>query len=332
MLAGFLLGVVHDRKLLRETQVTLAIRWFAGYRLHERLPDHSSLTRIRQRWGERRFREVFERTVACCVDAGIASGEVVHIDATLIRADVSWDSMVERDATAEPDGNASNPAAEPGGGKRVSLTDPDATLATGTRGGPTEPRYKQHTAVDDQAGVIVDVALTTGDTNDRELVETHLDNVARLIGRPVKVLTADAGYAYAKTYRSAEQRGVDPVIPPKAEPPPKSRVPLRRFRYDARHDIVRCPAGKTMRPSARARHGRFLPCPHRRLPPLRFARRVAAATRDPDRSRAAPLPASRPCGLRTSRVVPARASSEWRAEEHRSLRPVRQAQPRGRSS
>ena len=45
MLAGFLLGIVHDRKLLREAQVNLAIRWFAGYRLHGRLPDHSSLTR-----------------------------------------------------------------------------------------------------------------------------------------------------------------------------------------------------------------------------------------------------------------------------------------------
>lgn len=258
MLAGFLLGIVHDRKLLREAQVNLAIRWFAGYRLHERLPDHSSLTRIRQRWGERRFREIFERTVTCCVEAGIASGEVVHIDATLIRADVSWDSMVERHATAVLDGDATAPAAEPGSSsKRVSRTDPDATLATGTRRGRMEPRYKQHTAVDDQAGVIVDVALTTGSTNEGDLVETHLDNVAQLTGRPVKVLTADAGYAYAKTYRSAEQRGVDPVIPPKAEPPPKSRVPLRRFRYDARNDIVRCPAGKTMRPSARAPHGRF---------------------------------------------------------------------------
>lgn len=150
MLAGFLLGIVHDRKLLREAQVNLAIRWFAGYRLHERLPDHSSLTRIRQRWGERRFREIFERTVTCCVEAGIASGEVVHIDATLIRADVSWDSMVERHATAVLDGDATAPAAEPGSSsKRVSRTDPDATLATGTRRGRMEPRYKQHTAVDD---------------------------------------------------------------------------------------------------------------------------------------------------------------------------------------
>ena len=51
MLAGLLLGIVHDRRLLREAQVNIAIRWFIGYGLHEHLPDHSSLTRIRQRWG-----------------------------------------------------------------------------------------------------------------------------------------------------------------------------------------------------------------------------------------------------------------------------------------
>jgi hypothetical protein len=30
MLAGFLLGPVHDCRLVREAQVSLAIRWFAG--------------------------------------------------------------------------------------------------------------------------------------------------------------------------------------------------------------------------------------------------------------------------------------------------------------
>ena len=252
MLAGFLLGIVRDRKLMREAQVNLAIRWFAGYRLDERLPDHSSLTRIRQRWGERRFREIFDRTVRCCVAAGIARGEVVHVDATLIRANVSWASMVERHATTVLDDAAEECGSnEPPRGGRVSLTDPNASLAKSSFRGRTEPSYKQHTAVDDQAGVILDIELTTGSTNEGDLVEAHLDRVPRLTGRPVAVLTADAGYAYAKTYRSAEQRGVDPVVPP------KSRVPLRRFRYDARHDIVRCPAGRILRRSTRARHGWF---------------------------------------------------------------------------
>ena len=49
MLAGLLLGVVHDRRLMREARANTAIRWFAGYGLHEALPDQSSLTPIRQR-------------------------------------------------------------------------------------------------------------------------------------------------------------------------------------------------------------------------------------------------------------------------------------------
>jgi hypothetical protein len=51
MLAGLLGGIVHNRGLMREAQVNLAIRWFPGYPLHEKLPAHSSLTRIRQRLG-----------------------------------------------------------------------------------------------------------------------------------------------------------------------------------------------------------------------------------------------------------------------------------------
>ena len=64
-------------RLMREAQVNLAIRWFIGYGLEEELPDHSSLTRIRQRWGEGRFREIFRRTVRSCVDAKVAKGYVV---------------------------------------------------------------------------------------------------------------------------------------------------------------------------------------------------------------------------------------------------------------
>jgi transposase len=41
MLAGYFQGIVHDRKLMREAQVNLAIRWFAGFRLHENLPEQN---------------------------------------------------------------------------------------------------------------------------------------------------------------------------------------------------------------------------------------------------------------------------------------------------
>ena len=42
----------------------------------------------------------------------------------------------------------------------------------------------------------------------------------------------------------------------KAEPI-RSPVPLRRFRYDAKHDLLRCPRGKILRPTRRIEHGRF---------------------------------------------------------------------------
>ncbi len=73
-LAGFLLGLVPDRRLMREAQVNLAIRWFVGYGLHETLPDHSSLTRIRQRWGPERFKAILTRSVQACVAAPWQTG------------------------------------------------------------------------------------------------------------------------------------------------------------------------------------------------------------------------------------------------------------------
>ena len=146
MLAGYLEGIVHDRKLMRRTQTDIAIRWFAGYRLHERLPDHSSLTKIRQRWGEERFGRIFKRTVGECVRAGLVDGETVHVDATLIRADVSWENPVDehveqviaknKDEAESGDETEARPRRQPGpsrsrSGKprKRSQTDPEASMA-----------------------------------------------------------------------------------------------------------------------------------------------------------------------------------------------------------
>jgi transposase len=274
MLAGFLLGIVHDRRLMREAQVNIAIRWFAGYGLQERLPDHSSLTRIRQRWGAELFRAVFARTVRSCVAAGIAKGEVVPVDATLIRADVAWESLGVRhaDAVLAQDPRAeiadeSDPARkakllaerngrQTGRHKKVCRTDPDASMATNARNRRLEPCYKQHTAVDDACGVVLDLEVTTGEANEGDHIVQRVDAAAALTGRAAETVTADQGYAYGKVYGALERRGIDPVIPAKEEPI-RAKVPLRRFRYDARHDVLKCPRGCTLRPQRRVEHGRF---------------------------------------------------------------------------
>ena len=168
MLAGFFQDVVHDRKLMREAQVNLAIRWFSGYRLDEKLPDHSSLTKIRQRWGVDRFKQIFLKTVQSCIDAHLVNGETVHVDATLIRANVSWESLttehaetvIKENASDEdtPEGRGKSPKKQPKPKKR-STTDPDATMTTSSHTHRMEPFYKQHGAVDDLCGVIVDVDI-----------------------------------------------------------------------------------------------------------------------------------------------------------------------------
>lgn len=269
MLAGFLLGIVHDRRLLREAQVHLAIRWFIGFGLHEVLPDHSSLTRIRQRWGAERFRQIFKRTVTACVAAGIAKGEVVHVDASLIRADVSWESLAVRhvDAVRAENGDGTEVARvagetlktsrKSGRYKKVCLTDPDASMATNGRNRRLEPAYKQHGVVDDVSGVILDVEITTGEVNEGQEILNRLDAVADTTGATIKVATADAGYAYAKVFGGLERRGITAVIPTKAEPI-RSKVPLRRFRYDARHDHVKYPRGQILQPNrTKIQYGRF---------------------------------------------------------------------------
>lgn len=274
MLAGFFHGIVHDRKLMREAQVNIAIRWFAGYGLDEPLPDHSSLTRIRQRWGEERFRRIFEKTVAACAAAGLVGGETLHVDATLIRANVSWESLTEQHAQAVIDTNGErqadseqtrppdNKKSKPGRPstsekqpKKRSATDPDATLSTSCKTHRMEPCYKQHTAVDDAAGVIVDVEVTTGEASEGERLTQIIDRVERANGKPVERVTADAGYAHSRNYSACEQRGIDAVIPPQKSANTSKAMPSSRFKYDAKHQRLRCPAGHDMTHSRRVEKG-----------------------------------------------------------------------------
>ena len=272
MLAGFFSGIVQDRKLMREAQVNIATRWFAGYRLHERLPDHSSLTRIRQRWGEERFKRIFQRTVAACIKAGLVNGETVHVDATLVRADVSWESVVEdhteqvlvENAVTE---GSDEPAVEPPRckpgrprkhapkPKKHSLTDPEATITTSSHARRMEPCYKQHSVVDDKAGVIVDVAVTTGEASEGKELLAQLDRAEEQTGKKVQVVTADAGYAHPGNYAALEERRVDAVIVPQRGSKTAKKLPVRRFKYDGRHQVVRCPGGKTLQRQRQQENG-----------------------------------------------------------------------------
>jgi hypothetical protein len=88
---------IRSEPQLREVAADrLSIRWFLGYDLNEPLPDHSSLTRIRERYGLRTFRRFFERIVELCVEAGLVWGKELYFDATKVEANASLHSMRSR--------------------------------------------------------------------------------------------------------------------------------------------------------------------------------------------------------------------------------------------
>src|SRR5919107_656747 len=95
-LVMFFEGLRSERQLIETASLHLAHRWYLGYGLDEPLPDHSSLTRIRQRLGLPVFRRFFERVVELCQAAGLIWGKELFFDATRRRANASGESVVPR--------------------------------------------------------------------------------------------------------------------------------------------------------------------------------------------------------------------------------------------
>lgn len=95
-LVMFFEDIRSERHLMRVVTDRLSLRWYLGYDLHESLPDHSSLTRIRERYGLEVFRCFFEKIVELCIEAGLVWGEELYFDATKIEANASVESLAPR--------------------------------------------------------------------------------------------------------------------------------------------------------------------------------------------------------------------------------------------
>jgi len=127
----FFEGVRSERRLMETASLNLAHRWYLGYHLDEPLPDHSSLTRIRERYGLAVFRRFFEHVVQLCTDAGLVWGEELFFDATKVRANAAMGSVLPR-LREVVDGHlvdlfpTAGAAASGGAATTVPLAPPDA--------------------------------------------------------------------------------------------------------------------------------------------------------------------------------------------------------------
>jgi transposase len=95
-LVMFFEGIRSERQLIQMASLNLAHRWYLGYALDEELPDHSSLTRIRQRLGIDVFQRFFEKIVDLCQEAGLVWGRELYFDATKVEANAGIPSLVPR--------------------------------------------------------------------------------------------------------------------------------------------------------------------------------------------------------------------------------------------
>lgn len=93
-LVMFFEGLRSERLLMRHAADRLSVRWYLGYDLNEPLPDHSSLTRIRERYGVEVFRRFFEKIVELCQQAGLVWGKELYFDGTKVAANAGAYSLI----------------------------------------------------------------------------------------------------------------------------------------------------------------------------------------------------------------------------------------------
>jgi transposase len=272
-------NIASERELMQIIPERMDYLWFLGYGLNEGVPNHSVLSKARARWGAKVFEQLFLRTVAQCIEAGLVDGQKIHVDGSLIAANASTDSVIKgspelvaalrrvyREQAAKlSEGLEALPAPAPMGPineTHVSTTDPDSELAR-ARHTTSRPSYKHHRVVDNAQGVITAHATTGGSLKeDRQLfglVEQHQANTAMA----VKTVVADTQYGTVENFLQCVDRGINPHMADMkaAQDGGKRRSQYfgeDQFIYDPATDTYRCPAGQLLkRRQKRANKGAY---------------------------------------------------------------------------
>lgn len=307
LLVGYLYGVRSERRLCEEVELNLAYRWFCRLGLDGRVPDHSTFTKNRH--GRFRvsglMREVFERVVERCLEAGLASVEHVAVDGSFVRADASHtrcvasaEELPREDASRavreyladlegalpDPEGVVRTPP------KAVSLTDPAAALST--KHGPSAFAYGLNAMVDTGSGVVLEVQAAPERFADEPIAARRMvERLRDRHGATPGVLTADKAYGAGPFLAwLEEEQGIEahvPLIDRRHQT--GGMMTQDAFRYDEVSDAYTCPQGAVLKRVPSAENSQ------------RYrASRAATAGRAPS-SRAARTGGCAPCAARPTR-------------------------------
>lgn len=200
LLIGYFERIDSERGICWRCSDSFSLRQFLGLALDERVPDHSSMSRIRTRLSLEVHEEVFAwvlKTLAVC---GLVDGKTLGVDATTLEANAALRSIVRRDTgegyTTFLEGLVKESGVEsptrsdiakldrqrPGKGSNkewVNPHDPEAQISK-MKDGRTHLAHKAEHAVDmSGSGAVVAVTVHGGAKGDTQSLEATLDEAQR---------------------------------------------------------------------------------------------------------------------------------------------------------
>ncbi len=232
LLYGYFEGLGAQRAIAWRCSDSRSVQAFLGLPPHKPTPDHSSLTRIRQRLPDSVHEQVFVFVLKLAEDHGLLPGPTVAVDSTLLEANAAMKAIVRRDSGDDWKAYLRKLAAEAGiedpcdedlrrfdrqrKGKKVSNddwvspADPDSRIAK-MKDGTTHLAYKAEHVVDLETELVLAAAIYTADQPDSA---TMLESVALAeayvqeaeSGKPIEELVEQGEVA------GAERTEIDEVV------------------------------------------------------------------------------------------------------------------------
>jgi len=262
MLLLILYNVRSERELINTIPLRLDWLWFLGYDLDDEIPNHSVLSKARARWGVAAFKTFFERIVWQCVEVGLVDGNKLFVDASLIDADASNNSVVDTHSLKKHLNKSYRRLEErlddlqdykttPANSRYISTTDPDASV-TRHSGDKSKLRYKTHRGVDPKYEVITATQVTTGSVDDGDLLEEMIDIHEHNTQNCIDEVVADTKYGKIENFLLCHDLGIEAHIPSVEKSHrgcgrQKGIFPKEAFIYNRDTDTFTCPAGQTLR-------------------------------------------------------------------------------------
>jgi transposase len=241
IMVGFFEDLPSERAIAARCADSLSIRAFLKYELHEKTPEHSSFTVIRQRLGLEIYESIFVLLLEALREHGLLRGKNLGIDSSVIEANASLRALVHRNTEEQYWDYVKRLAAEqgidpedaaavrkfdrkrPGKGSNAEWKnphDPDAKIGR-TKDGATDMIYKPESVVDLDTGAIVQAEVRLGDEADHKDLSVRILEAQQNINRAAKEkldaltvqsATSDKGYYLVSELRALQQEGIRTVI------------------------------------------------------------------------------------------------------------------------